>query len=232
MRSGRLNKVSCLLFFVLFFCALNEEVTPQNLIKPGANDICLSLSLERLTQPAFTSFPLMVLSDDFDGDHVPDLVYSSGNSGQSELYIQLSTHSHTDWLGNGGGKLWLQLEGLDVNNDHFLDLVLTGISPTIPAAVFLGDGRGNFKQADSWNYFGAQRRPGHYLSSPANTIIETAALFSVGQEHFDHLSIKYQPPICKANLLAPGNGWIRCLYGPSPQYSPRSPPFLHQGTTL
>ncbi len=226
-----MDKIICLLFLVLFAGTLKVEGTFQKIPSTGAvadlipgSRVPFRDSFSELNPPVYLSSPLLAISDDFDGDHVPDLVYTSGNGGQSDLYIKLSSRSRIERLAYGGGKLWLKLEGFDINNDHFLDLVLTGISPAIPAAIFLGDGKGNFKRADSWNFVGARHRPRHNLSLPASSRIEVAAILSNCQEQFAHLWMKYQPPIRRANLLATGNGWVHFSCCPSSQSSPRSPP--------
>lgn len=222
----------CLVLFVLCFCTCKEEGNSQGLIGSGTSNISFSFPQKGLDRPVVSRFPLLTVSDDFDGDHLPDFVYTSGNGRQSDLYLQLSSRSRIDWLGSGGDKLWLQLEGLDINNDHFLDLVLTGVSTTIPAAIFLGDGRGNFIPVDPWNFVRVYHHPRHNLTLPANSRIEAAAILSAYQEQFDHLFIEHQSPIRKANLLLPCSGWVRCLRCLSPQYSPRSPPVSPQVATL
>jgi hypothetical protein len=224
------NKIIYILFFALSFCSLKEEGIPESRIRPGMSKT--SWPSQVLGHFVVSESPFSAVSVDFDGDQLPDLAYTSGNGAQSNLFIQLSSRPRIEWLGSAGSQLWLRVEGLDVNNDHLLDLVMIGVSRAIPAAVFLGDGKGNFKSVNPWNFFGTYPHNRQTITLPEDSKVDIAAIIPDQQEHFDHSFLEFRPPPVKTQRLALCEGRICCQGWLSPHCSPRSPPPLNQEIIL
>lgn len=93
------------------------------------------------------------LSADFDGDHKPDLAIGrqSGSLGY-RLEIRFSSEIPTTFLSVANAGSGIKVVVCDVNRDSDPDLVIQAASSVIPLAVWLGDGRGHFRQGAPWNY--------------------------------------------------------------------------------
>ena len=105
---------------------------------------------------------------DFDGDLRPDMAtihVTRGSSQVSEYSVELQLSSGLrpaiGILGPAGG---LQITPQDVNGDKIADLVVTSPFDAHFVAIFLNDGKGNFKRVESLDYPGAGKRPGSRLS--------------------------------------------------------------------
>jgi hypothetical protein len=108
---------------------------------------------------------------DLDGDHIPDLASSISTGRTSQGY---SYRVDLDFGGNPGRKTLsvfsddsagLDIEAIDVDGDHDLDLVISG-RLSRPVSVWLNDGRGRFTQVDSANYPLSLRRTRSAVQSP------------------------------------------------------------------
>ena len=95
---------------------------------------------------------------DLDGDHVPDLASGTnlGRTAQGYAYrvnLDLSSNSQSQPFSvfsaepNG-----INIEAIDLDGDHDLDLVITSRILQKPIGVWLNDGRGNFTRGDSDQY--------------------------------------------------------------------------------
>jgi hypothetical protein len=95
---------------------------------------------------------------DLDGDQIPDVASGISTGHTSEGY---SYRVDFDFSGNPEAKPFsvfsedsagLNIEAVDIDGDHDLDLVIRGGLSARPLSVWLNDGRGRFTQGDLSNY--------------------------------------------------------------------------------
>ena len=99
---------------------------------------------------------------DFDGDHVPDLASIQAGLGSSSIgnyWIQLNfsraERQTIRLIAPAGGLL---IEALDVNGDHFSDVVVETASFRQPVAIFLNERGNSFSRLDPAAFPGALGR--------------------------------------------------------------------------
>lgn len=226
-----MNIITCVLCVTFWYCVLTAGFC-TNIIRPGIDKPSLALSVETPANYGVPEGLLSRVSTDFDGDQIPDLAFISGKESQSYLFLQLSSRPRLEWLDSTGSKFWLVLEGRDVNDDHLMDLVLTGISPSIPAAIYLGDGNGNFTSVDPWNFFGSSPLNHQSLTLPDSGTTDLAALTTDSPQHFDNSFLAFGTPfhrVCQAAFCEDLNR--RWCFTTS-QCSPRSPPAFPKKSTV
>jgi hypothetical protein len=117
---------------------------------------------------------------DFDGDNRPDLAtVQAGRGNSSDTYywiaFQLSSGPRQT-LGvrapNGG----LHIATRDVNGDDFLDVIVTTAWTNRPVAVFLNDGRGNFRVSSPSGFPGAFTTSEKSWASSADEVRDVTAV--------------------------------------------------------
>jgi len=95
---------------------------------------------------------------DLDGDHIPDIASGIRTGRTAEGY---SYRVDLDFSGNLEAKPFnvfseepagLNIQAIDIDGDHDLDLVITGRLSPQPIGVWLNDGRGLFTRGDPANY--------------------------------------------------------------------------------
>src|SRR5207248_9192297 len=154
-------------------------------MRKGCLSLLLLVAVSLLTVPAFASGsghstvamhllrPGVAAVADLDGDHIPDIASGISIGHTSEGY---SYRVDLDFSGNPGARTLsvfsqdstgLNIEALDIDGDHDLDLIITG-RLSQPIGIWLNDGRGRFTQGDPANYVlsGWQTRPA--VQSPVN----------------------------------------------------------------
>ena len=137
------------------------------------------------------------LTWDFDGDHKNDLAVGAVHGSTFTVQIQFSKgHGRVLLKTNFHGHVPPHLIATDVDQDHDVDLVLTGVSFR-PLAVWINEGNGKFKKRSGWFfpplYGGAAEQqithPVHKdTSEPANTVYWSPLFLPV------QVSIRLSPP--------------------------------------
>ncbi len=92
------------------------------------------------------------LNADFDGDNEPDIAIGRPNGESYTVEIRFTTRVPNAFLTLTPSHLGLQLIAYDVDKDNFPDLVITSPVSILPVAVWLGDGKGHFRQGNPWAY--------------------------------------------------------------------------------
>ena len=92
-----------------------------------------------------------VLSD-FDGDGTPDLAIGRFDGQNYNIEIQLSTGRTNTLLGSGQIEPGLRLLVCDVDLDNDQDLVLVNYTSLLPLAIWLNDGKAEFKPGWRWSW--------------------------------------------------------------------------------
>ncbi|HYR45188.1 MAG TPA: VCBS repeat-containing protein [Terriglobia bacterium] len=136
-------------------------------MRKGCLSLLLLVAVSLFTAPAFASShntvamhllrPGVAAVADLDGDHIPDIASGISTGQTSEGY---SYRVDLDFSGNPQAKTLsvfsndstgLNIEAVDVDGDHDLDLIITG-RLSQPIGVWLNDGRGRFTPGDLANY--------------------------------------------------------------------------------
>jgi len=138
---GRPKSYLLLLFAVFFFLLPASSFA-------GTHD-SIATHLLRAGTPAVA---------DLDGDHVPDLASGTNTGHTSAGY---SYRVDLDLSGNTGSKSFsvlsqepngLNIQAIDVDGDHDLDLVITSRWSMQPIGVWINDGSGSFTPGDLDQY--------------------------------------------------------------------------------
>ena len=134
---------------------------------------------------------------DLDGDHLPDLASGIKTGHTSEGY---SYRVDLDLTGNPDRKSFsvlsqepngLNIQAIDVDGDHDLDLVITSRWSMQPIGVWINDGRGSFTPGDLDQYGSRiwQTSPSVHSTHLASNIVlqhEWRRLdISIGSQRFD-----------------------------------------------
>jgi hypothetical protein len=109
---------------------------------------------------------------DLDGDHLPDLA-SGTNLGRTpegyayrvDLDLTSTLHSRPFSVFSAESS-GVNIEAIDLDGDHDLDLVITSRILQKPIGVWLNDGRGNFTRGDSSQFASAFFRQRESLRLP------------------------------------------------------------------
>jgi hypothetical protein len=85
---------------------------------------------------------------DFDGDNEADIARGRLVENRYEILVWLSTRSDVITLPSPMELAGFTIHAFDINRDSHQDVVATSPTEPHPLAVWLGDGKGNFKGAD------------------------------------------------------------------------------------
>ncbi len=110
------------------------------------------------------------VSADFDGDSKPDVTIGSraGLLGYT-LEVHFSSELPSAFLSLANAGSIVKVVICDVNRDSDPDLVIQGTASVFPLAVWLGDGRGHFRQGIPWNYLPSRMNFGSRAISDQST---------------------------------------------------------------
>jgi hypothetical protein len=117
---------------------------------------------------------------DLDGDQIPDIATGirTGQTGEGYSYrvdLDLSTNSQAKPFNVVSQDLIdLKIEAVDIDDDHDLDLLVTGRFSMQPIGIWLNDGRGGFTRGDLAKYVVPvwEKRPAvQSSSSNANVVV-------------------------------------------------------------
>jgi hypothetical protein len=215
MRMCSSNEFRTLLLAMLFCGALS------------ATGLCTEMAREIPADQEASSCFSTVLNADFDGDSKPDVAIGRSHGLGYTIEIQLTTRLAKSYFSLPDRGVGTRIFAYDIDKDSYQDLIITSATSLLPIAVFLGDGKGHFREAKPWTFlpFG--------LDTPYNyeTGKVPAGLVSlVPQTRF---TFDGRPSQAGAIVLKAGD-WILGKYGiPSAQHHPRgsktrSPPFSSQ----
>ncbi len=149
-------------------------------VKPFVCAIAALLFVSLAALPAFAKNKHVKnrLTWDFDGDHATDLAVGAVQGSTFTVQVQFANGHHRVVLKtNFHGPFLPHLIATDVDQDHRVDLVLTGVAFR-PIAVWINEGNGKFRKRSSWFfpplYDGAAEQITHPVhkdtTQPANTI--------------------------------------------------------------
>jgi hypothetical protein len=129
-----------------FLAATNTGKSPGSVLNP----------VQLLDKPSDRRFyfalnPSLAVAD-FDGDRIPDVAIGKISGSKLGIHIQFSTLGGDLQLESIASQSGIQLMALDIDHDHRQDLVATLPKDLHPLAVWLGDGKGNFKRADQTRF--------------------------------------------------------------------------------
>jgi len=135
-----MNRSSYICFVALFVLALG---------------ICTNLpaaTSSPSTEPATPSIAGSTLNADFDGDNKPDIAIGTARGQSYHVEIRFTTRIPDALLELTPGDPGIQFFAYDVDKDNLPDLVVTSPASILPVAVWLGDGKGHFRQGTPWVY--------------------------------------------------------------------------------
>jgi hypothetical protein len=166
---------------------------------------------------------------DFDGDLKPDVVtvgvqrVMSPRNFRYAIRFELTARG-TQSFGVTAPAGGLQIVALDVNGDHFLDLLVTSAWQHREVAVLLNDGQGNFTLAEPSDFAASFRACGTGSDLAAPQACDSAVLVrseSPAGALLALAALNCPPPITGRLLPAAGFGWNQLLL--SPRWT-RAPP--------
>jgi hypothetical protein len=170
---------------------------------------------------------------DLNGDHLPD-VASGVNTGRTSKGY--SYRVDVDLSGNAAQKSFfsvyseepngLNIEAIDVDGDHDLDLVITGRLSLQPIGVWINDGSGGFTPGDLQQYALSIWESRQSLSSP-RIVSSPAVQFEWRRPHIalTHERIEFRP--AKFSLREAESAQYASSRIPPGSARFRAPPFLH-----
>ena len=85
---------------------------------------------------------------DFDGDQKPDIAAVRLKGNQYQIVVWLSASSDIAILNSPVSLAGFAVQAYDINGDSFQDVVVTSSLGPHPLAIWLGDGKGEFRAAD------------------------------------------------------------------------------------
>jgi hypothetical protein len=141
LSSGGIRRCFLLLVAVCWFCR-----------PASATDAQHSAIAMHLLRPGVAAF------GDLDGDHIPDLASGirtvltpKGYSYRVDLDFSADSEAkHFDVLSQD--STGLNIEAVDIDGDHDLDLLVRGRFSPQPIGIWFNDGRGRFTQGDLTKY--------------------------------------------------------------------------------
>jgi hypothetical protein len=144
-----------LVFFLFLWCTGNgtfclpvakTDLPPKSLINstlPLENPFNLKIPLALNPSWAIA---------DFDGDQIPDIAVGTHTGSRFGIDIHLSSLGGNFHLEPISFQSGVQIFALDIDNDNFPDIVATLPANRHPLAVWLGNGKGNFRRVDQTCY--------------------------------------------------------------------------------
>lgn len=118
----------------------------------GANSLCADANGAPFDGQETVAYPSAIVNADFDGDSRPDLAVGSPRGLAYTIEIQFSTRTSKTLLTLAGAGIGTRIFACDVDRDSYQDLVVTTATSLLPIAVYLGDGRGHFKEGKPWAF--------------------------------------------------------------------------------
>jgi hypothetical protein len=87
---------------------------------------------------------------DFDGDHVPDIAVVRRHGEHYSLSIHFAGKSSKQFSAYFTSEPVIGITSMDVDGDRDRDIVLLGLNPALPAAVWMNDGPEAFRIEVPW----------------------------------------------------------------------------------
>jgi hypothetical protein len=173
-----------------------------------------------------SSFEILPAIADLDGDHIPDVAFGSLVESTYGIKIHLTSHPQKVFLPTHIPPLGAVLIAYDINHDQDLDLVIASPGFFRPISVWLGNGKGRFKESISspiasllgWG------RTSVAINDDAG-ILQTCLLNdgSYGYEYFNNNVVDFR--LKKIGKVA-GHNLIQYSRGNGQQLNSRSPPLF------
>ncbi len=137
-----------LLLMVLARGALAGESSPRRTLQPNASTV----------------------SADLDGDNRPDIAIGQ-RSGLLEYTVEVrfSSQIPSAILRVASASAGISLSICDVNRDSYPDVVIRAATSVIPVAIWLGDGKGHFREGDPWQYIPLRMDPPPRIGTDADS---------------------------------------------------------------
>lgn len=134
-----------------------------------------------------------MVSADLDGDHTPDLAIGtrSGPLGYT-VEVQFSSRIPSAFLRVASPGAGIRLIIYDVNHDNDPDVVVQAATSLIPLAIWLGDGRGHFRQCDPWRCLPVRMDSSAHVASDQDSHEQTGILT---ETNFNPAAL---PAVCSA----------------------------------
>ena len=117
------------------------------------------------------------VSADLDGDNKPDLAVGK-RSGVLDytVEVQFSSQIPSAFLTVANASAGINVIICDINRDNDPDVVVQAAASVIPLAIWLGDGRGHFRQGNPWQYIPLQMDPPARLATDQDNCTHASIL--------------------------------------------------------
>ena len=217
-----MRRASCFWLFVLTFSGQASQrnlVSAAEAVPPFSSSSALFSRQDKSWSRASAS----VLSD-FDGDGTPDLAVGTFDGRNYNIEIRLSTQRASRLLGSGQTGPGTCLVVRDVDSDNDQDLILIDYTSLLPLAVWLNDGKANFKEGSRWSCL-------HLITTDSTSSVDPES-FSVSAIHltedyplpFNRFAVWFLgPKLQPRNSIGHESQTLRSLLFPC-HPSPRGPP--------
>ncbi len=167
-----MRRAFCFWFLVLIAF---PQASQRSSVRAADAVLPLSSHSESLSQHDKSWSRTAAVLSDFDGDGTPDLAVGTFDGQNYNIEIRLSTHLASTFLASGqtGRGTFLLVRDIDADNDE--DLVLINYTSLVPLAVWLNDGKANFRPGSRWSWLNLTTTdsapsvdPGSFSASPVS----------------------------------------------------------------